>query len=52
MIERATTPLIARHGSDTIDTVDVLLTHVQLPDNPVLGWGPRSRGGWGCVRTG
>ena len=24
MIERATTPLIARHGSDVIDNVDVL----------------------------
>lgn len=40
MIERATAPLIARHGGDTVHNVDVLLTHVQLPDNPVLGCGP------------
>ena len=42
MVERAAAPLIERHGRDTIDNVDVLLTHVQLPDNPVLSWGPRS----------
>ena len=40
MVERAAAPLIERHGRDTIDNVDVLLTHVQLPDNPVLGSGP------------
>ncbi len=40
MIERAAAPLIDRHGADTIAKVDVLLTHVQLPDNPVLGSGP------------
>ena len=52
MVERAVAPLIERHGRDTIDNVDVLLTHVQLPDNPVLGSGPRSRGGSACDRTG
>lgn len=40
MVERATAPLIERHGADMIKGVDVLLTHVQLPDNPVLGCGP------------
>ncbi|HEY5855225.1 MAG TPA: 3-oxoacyl-[acyl-carrier-protein] synthase III C-terminal domain-containing protein [Aldersonia sp.] len=40
MVERAVAPLIERHGRDTIGNVDVLLTHVQLPDNPVLGSGP------------
>lgn len=40
MIERAVAPLIERHGRAAITGVDVLLTHVQLPDNPVLGCGP------------
>ncbi|MEV0356270.1 3-oxoacyl-[acyl-carrier-protein] synthase III C-terminal domain-containing protein [Nocardia sp. NPDC050697] len=40
MIERATDPLIERHGRDLISDIDVLLTHTQLPDNPVLGAGP------------
>lgn len=40
MVERAVAPLIDRHGADTISNVDVLLTHTQLPDNPVLGCGP------------
>jgi 3-oxoacyl-[acyl-carrier-protein] synthase-3 len=40
MVERAAAPLRDRHGGDTIANVDVLLTHVQLPDNPVLGCGP------------
>ncbi|WP_028478347.1 3-oxoacyl-ACP synthase III family protein [Nocardia sp. CNY236] len=40
MIEQATVPLRERHGDDAIADVDVLLTHTQLPDNPVLGCGP------------
>ncbi|MFI9411904.1 3-oxoacyl-ACP synthase III family protein [Nocardia gamkensis] len=40
MVERAVAPLIERHGADAIAEVDVLLTHTQLPDNPVLGSGP------------
>ncbi|TSD99282.1 3-oxoacyl-ACP synthase [Skermania sp. ID1734] len=40
MIERAVAPLIERHGAAAISDVDMLLTHVQLPDNPVLGSGP------------
>ncbi|MGW6375018.1 3-oxoacyl-ACP synthase III family protein [Rhodococcus sp. NPDC055112] len=40
MVERAVAPLIDRHGADAISRVDVLLTHTQLPDNPVLGSGP------------
>jgi 3-oxoacyl-[acyl-carrier-protein] synthase-3 len=40
MAERAVTPLIERHGGQAIRAVDVLLTHTQLPDNPVLGAGP------------
>ncbi|MFI6871246.1 3-oxoacyl-ACP synthase III family protein [Nocardia sp. NPDC050406] len=40
MVERAVQPLIERHGSDVLSGIDVLLTHTQLPDNPVLGAGP------------
>ncbi|MEG8182354.1 3-oxoacyl-ACP synthase [Nocardia terpenica] len=40
MVERAVAPLVERHGAETITGVDVLLTHTQLPDNPVLGAGP------------
>lgn len=40
MIERALAPLVERHGADEISNVDVLITHTQLPDNPVLGSGP------------
>ncbi|MEU7767010.1 3-oxoacyl-[acyl-carrier-protein] synthase III C-terminal domain-containing protein [Nocardia sp. NPDC049190] len=40
MVERAVAPLIERHGADLIANVDVLITHTQLPDNPVLGCGP------------
>ncbi|MFD7008989.1 3-oxoacyl-ACP synthase III family protein [Rhodococcus jostii] len=39
MAERALTPLIDRHGAATIADVDVLITHTQLPDLPVLGCG-------------
>src|SRR6266496_1080499 len=35
MAEKAAAHLIARRGTDFLGTVDVLLTHVQLPDNPV-----------------
>ncbi|MGW4368623.1 3-oxoacyl-ACP synthase III family protein [Nocardia takedensis] len=40
MAERAVAPLIERHGAKTLADIDVLLTHTQLPDNPVLGAGP------------
>ena len=39
MVERATTGLVERHGQDTIANVDVLITHVQLPDMPFYGSG-------------
>ncbi|ETT25535.1 3-oxoacyl-[acyl-carrier-protein] synthase, KASIII [Rhodococcus aetherivorans] len=39
MAERAIAPLIDRHGTAAIDGIDVLLTHTQLPDLPVLGCG-------------
>ncbi|BAW10617.1 3-oxoacyl-ACP synthase [Nocardia seriolae] len=39
MIERAVAPLVDRHGTQQISEIDVLLTHTQLPDNPVLGAG-------------
>ncbi|RDI17198.1 3-oxoacyl-[acyl-carrier-protein] synthase-3 [Rhodococcus sp. AG1013] len=39
MAERAIAPLIDRHGTATIADVDVLITHTQLPDLPVLGCG-------------
>ncbi len=40
MVERAVQPLIERHGREYISSIDILLTHTQLPDNPVLGAGP------------
>ena len=39
MVERAAAGLIARHGQDTIANVDILITHVQLPDVPFYGGG-------------
>ncbi|WP_067720728.1 3-oxoacyl-ACP synthase III family protein [Nocardia yamanashiensis] len=40
MVERAAAGLVDRHGAETLSKIDVLLTHTQLPDNPVLGCGP------------
>ncbi|WP_433196707.1 3-oxoacyl-ACP synthase III family protein [Nocardia sp. CA-107356] len=40
MVERAVAALIERHGAQTITDIDVLITHTQLPDNPVMGCGP------------
>ncbi|BBZ80066.1 3-oxoacyl-ACP synthase [Mycolicibacterium anyangense] len=39
MIERAVAVLVQRHGPQVLDEVDVLLTHSQLPDLPILGAG-------------
>jgi 3-oxoacyl-[acyl-carrier-protein] synthase-3 len=39
MIERATAALVARRGPEVLKDVDVLLTHSQLPDLPILGAG-------------
>ena len=39
MVEQAAAGLIERHGQDTIANVDVLITHVQLPDMPFYGSG-------------
>ncbi len=39
MIERATAALVTRHGPEVLANVDVLLTHSQLPDLPILGAG-------------
>ncbi|MFI9271527.1 3-oxoacyl-ACP synthase III family protein [Kitasatospora sp. NPDC052896] len=39
LIERATRPLIERHGAAEIRSVDVLLVHSQLPDIPFVGAG-------------
>ena len=39
MIERATAGLIERHGEDVVSSVDVLITHTQLPDVPIFGCG-------------
>ncbi|AOW94772.1 3-oxoacyl-ACP synthase [Rhodococcus sp. WMMA185] len=39
MAERAVAPLIERQGSETVSNVDILITHTQLPDVPVLGSG-------------
>ncbi|MFF0528189.1 3-oxoacyl-ACP synthase III family protein [Nocardia amikacinitolerans] len=40
MIERAVEPMRERRGAQSLSDVDVLITHTQLPDNPVLGSGP------------
>lgn len=40
MVERAVAPLVERHGAATVAEIDVLITHTQLPDNPVMGAGP------------
>ncbi|WP_026256007.1 3-oxoacyl-ACP synthase III family protein [Mycobacterium sp. 155] len=39
MIERAVAGLTARHGSGLLDEVDILLTHSQMPDLPIVGAG-------------
>jgi 3-oxoacyl-[acyl-carrier-protein] synthase III len=39
MIERAAAALVTRHGPDVLGDVDVLLTHSQLPDLPIVGAG-------------
>jgi 3-oxoacyl-[acyl-carrier-protein] synthase-3 len=39
MVEQAASGLIQRHGQDAIANVDVLITHVQLPDMPFYGSG-------------
>jgi 3-oxoacyl-[acyl-carrier-protein] synthase-3 len=39
MIERAAAVLAGRHGPEVLGDVDVLLTHSQLPDLPILGAG-------------
>jgi 3-oxoacyl-[acyl-carrier-protein] synthase-3 len=39
LVERAVQPLIERHGRHEIRSVDVLLTHSQLPDKPFVGAG-------------
>jgi 3-oxoacyl-[acyl-carrier-protein] synthase-3 len=39
MIEQATSGLVARHGPDVLADVDVLLTHSQMPDLPIVGAG-------------
>ncbi|NUS45551.1 MAG: 3-oxoacyl-ACP synthase [Mycobacteriaceae bacterium] len=40
LVDHAVAPLLQRHGADALADVDVLLTHQQLPDNPLLGCGP------------
>jgi 3-oxoacyl-[acyl-carrier-protein] synthase III len=39
MLAAATTGLLERHGPDVLADVDVLLTHSQLPDLPIMGAG-------------
>src|SRR5689334_2084022 len=39
MVERAAAGVIERHGRDVIENVDILITHVQLPDMPFYGSG-------------
>jgi 3-oxoacyl-[acyl-carrier-protein] synthase III len=39
MVEHAAASLVERHGQDTIANIDILITHVQLPDMPFYGGG-------------
>lgn len=39
MVEQAAATLVKRHGDDVLADVDVLLTHSQLPDLPIVGAG-------------
>ena len=39
MVEQAAAGLVERHGQDAIANVDMLITHVQLPDTPFYGSG-------------
>ncbi|TXI57628.1 3-oxoacyl-ACP synthase III family protein [Mycolicibacter arupensis] len=39
MIERAAQGIIERHGKDALESVDILITHTQLPDIPFCGSG-------------
>jgi len=39
MVERAAAGLVERHGARAVSGVDVLITHTQLPDLPVVGCG-------------
>lgn len=39
MMVRAAEGLVARHGEDVLADVDVLLTHSQMPDLPIVGGG-------------
>jgi 3-oxoacyl-[acyl-carrier-protein] synthase III len=39
MVERAAQGLIERHGRDSIENVDILITHTQVPDMPFYGAG-------------
>jgi 3-oxoacyl-[acyl-carrier-protein] synthase III len=39
MVERAAAGIIERHGQETIENIDILITHVQLPDVPFYGGG-------------
>src|SRR5690349_18463 len=39
MMERAAEGMIARHGPEVLEDVDVVLTHSQMPDLPIVGAG-------------
>ena len=39
MVEHAVAGLLARHGPEVLADVDILLTHSQLPDLPIVGCG-------------
>ncbi len=39
MVEQAAAGIVERHGQDTVSNVDILITHVQLPDMPFYGGG-------------
>ena len=39
MIEKAMQPLVERHGESAVRSVDILITHVQIPDKLFVGCG-------------
>ncbi|WP_233427715.1 hypothetical protein [Actinokineospora spheciospongiae] len=51
MVERAATGLVERRGARAVSGVDVLITHTQLPDLPVVGCGGTVARRFGALLT-
>ncbi len=48
LVERAARPMFERLGLDPAESVDLLLTNVLLPDNPITGCGAEAAARLGC----